>query len=297
VASTSFCNSHHYGFRGDPFITDALACHFDPARIACLGNDSASCLTPAEVVTARAFYDGPTNRAGGRLFFGWPAGSESPARFGWSFLETPDNGGPQFGGLFKWVFGPNWDWRSLDIERDMPIVDAKLGPDVNDATRGSLAAFAARGGKLIIFHGLADALVPPSQSVAFYERQARQLGGVARLQRNARLFMIPGVMHCGGGPGPDSFSSTLAGIPLPPANDAGHDLFRALIAWTDDRRAPASVIATKFTSASPSKIAFQRPVCAYPQAAQYTGRGATSDAASFTCNPQSGTGRVLRPRP
>lgn len=294
AASTAYCNSHGFGRAGDAFIGDPLDCPFDPMQIACTGQASASsCLTSAEVATARAFYNGPSNRRGQPLFFGWPAGSELPARFGWSFLETADNGGPQFGGLFKWVFGPKWDWRTLNIDRDMPIVDAKLGADVNDATRGSLSAYIARGGKLIIFHGLADALVPPAQSVAFYKRQARQVGGMNRLRKNARLFMIPGVMHCGGGPGPDSFSSTLAGIPPPPANDPGHDLFQTLIAWTDDRRAPASVTATKFTSASPSKIVFQRPVCAYPQEAHYTGRGPTSGAASFTCSPATGPGSKL----
>ena len=284
AASTAYCNSHGFGFAGDAFISDPLACRFDPQQIACPGKtESSSCLTQAEVAAARAFYNGPSSRSGRPLFFGWPAGSEAPARFGWSFLETPDNGGPPFGGVFKWVFGANWDWRSLDIDRDMPIVDAKLGADVNDATRGSLGAFAARGGKLIIFHGLADALVPPAQSVAFYQRQAPQSGGISRLQRNARLFMVPGVMHCGGGPGPDSFSSTLAGIPQPPLKDPRYDLFETLIAWTNERRSPDSIIATKFTSASPTSIAFQRPVCAYPQTARYRGAGPLSDAASFTC--------------
>lgn len=291
AASTTYCNGHGFGFAGEAFISDPLACPFDPKQIACTGQSaSASCLTQAEVATARAFYSGPSSRDGRPLFFGWPGGSEAPARFGWSFLETPDNGGPPFGGLFKWVFGANWDWRSLDIDHDMPIVDAKLAGDVNDATRGSLSAFAARGGKLIIFHGLADALVPPAQSVAFYQRHARQMGGIARLKRNARLFMVPGVMHCGGGPGPDSFSSTLAGIPQPPSNDPRHDLFAALIAWTNDRRSPDSVIATKFTSGTPPSVVFQRPVCAYPQTARYKGRGAMSDAASFTCSLQGRRG-------
>src|SRR3546814_5717313 len=99
----------------------------------------------------------------------------------------------------------------------MPAVHARLDPIVNDATRGSLDAFVARGGKLIIFHGLADTLVAPGQSVAFYERQAAQLRGGRRIEDNARLFLAPGMMHCGGGTGPDAFNATLGIPPQPPA--------------------------------------------------------------------------------
>lgn len=124
-------------------------------------------MTEAEVATARAFYSGPTNRAGKANYFGWLPGSEMPDTFGWSFLQKPIRDQPPFGALFKWVFGADWDWKGFDFDRDMPAVDARLDPIVNDATRGSLADFAARGGKLIIFHGLADTLVAPGQSIAF----------------------------------------------------------------------------------------------------------------------------------
>ncbi len=292
-ASTRYCNAHGYGLVGDAFITDALACRFDPQLIACKGAASDQCLTEAEVATARAFYTGPTNRAGRPLFFGWPAGSESPARFGWSFLETADNGEPQFGGLFKWVFGADWDWRRFDVDRDMPVVDAALGPDVNDATRGSLRAFVAGNGKLIIYHGLADSLVPPAQTVAFYQRQARQLGGMSKLRRAARLFMVPGVMHCGGGPGPDSFNSSLGGLPPPPVQDSRYDLLAALVDWTEKGIEPWRVIATKFDSGEPAKIAFQRPICAYPASARYKGSGSITDAANFTCIGATGSSQGI----
>ncbi len=164
----------------------------------------------------------------------------------------------------------------------MTVVEARLDADVNDATRGNLRSFRARGGKLIIYHGLADSLVPPAQSVAFYQRQARELGGVARLQDTARLFMVPGVMHCGGGPGPDSFNSAVAGAPQP-KRDAQHDLFTALIEWRDKGRAPAQVIATKFATDLPEQIAFKRPICAHPKIARYVGRGSTRDEKNFRC--------------
>jgi hypothetical protein len=288
TAATAACNRQGHGLPGDPFITDPLACTFDPAEIACHGAETDRCLTPAEVATARAFYKGPTTRDGRAAFFGWPIGSEGAGRFGWSFLQTADNGEPQFAGLFKWVFGANWDWRSFDVDHDMPIVDATLGPVVNDATRGSLRAFAARGGKLIMYHGLADSLVPPAQSIAFYERQARELGGASRLQRNARLFMAPGVQHCGGGPGPDVFNSALGGLPAPPVAGPSDDLFSALIAWTEQGRAPERVIATKFVAGKAGQIDLQRPLCAYPKIARYKGSGATGAQANFQCLPKVG---------
>jgi len=203
---------------------------------------------------------------------------------GRSFLQTAANGQPPFSGLFKWVFGAGWDWNAFDVNRDMPIVDATLGGDVNDATRGSLRAFKAVGGKLIIYHGLADSLVPPAQSVAFYERQARDLGGMTRLQSAARLFLVPGVMHCGGGSGPDSFNSALGGVLPPPVKGPGNDLFSALIRWTQGDGAPDRVVATKFLAGRPGKIEFQRPVCAYPQIARHKGIGSTTVADNFICS-------------
>ncbi len=145
-AAIATCSRRGAGLAGDPFITDPMSCRFDPAELRCRGADSGQCLTAAEVATARAFYSGPRTRTGKAAFFGWLPGSEGPGRFGWSFLQSASNGQPQFGSLFKWVFGAQWDWRSFELDRDMPIVDAALGDDVNDATRGSLAAFRARGG-------------------------------------------------------------------------------------------------------------------------------------------------------
>ncbi len=283
TAATLSCNRRGYGFAGDAFISDPLACRFDPAELACRASDTGECLTSQEVATARAFYSGPTSRDGRPLFYGWPVGSEAPGRYGWSFLQSAANGQPQFGALFKWVFGADWTWRDFAFERDMPIVDEALGPSVNDATRGSLRVFQALGGKLIIYHGLADSLVPPAQSVAFYERQARELGGMASLRRNARLFMVPGVMHCGGGSGPDSFNSALGGLAPPPSIDARYDLFTALADWTERGKAPEKVIATKFAAAKPTQIEFQRPVCAFPKTTKYNQIGSLRAAASFVC--------------
>lgn len=277
------CGGLGSGLAGDPFLGDPKACTFDPAVLTCKGADDGACLTANQVKTARAFYTGPTGQRGRPLFFGWPRGSEAPGTFGWNFLQTLPDGKPPFASLFNWIFGPGWDWRGFKVERDMKTVDARLGPIVNDATRGSLRAFRARGGKLIIYHGWADSLVPPDQTIAFYERAARDAGGMAKAQTFARLFMAPGLMHCGGGSGPDAFNSA-SGMPRPPSATPQDDLFAALEDWVGQGAAPDQVIATRYKEGGPAKgVAMQRPLCPYPAKAWYLGHGDKNDAANFRC--------------
>ncbi|WP_343521515.1 tannase/feruloyl esterase family alpha/beta hydrolase [Sphingomonas sp.] len=282
-AAIATCWRQGHGLAGDPFISDPMRCSFDPKILQCQGAPSESCLTQGEVETAQAFYSGPIDRNGKPSYFGWLPGSEMPDTFGWSFLQKPINDQPPFSALFKWVFGAGWDWKGFDFDRDMPAVDTLLDGIVNDATRGSLAAFAARGGKLIVYHGLADTLVAPGQSVAFFDRQAAQIGGTARLADSARLFLAPGMMHCGGGTGPDAFNTTLGIPPRPPSEDARHDLFSALIAWADRGEAPDRIVATKFSTDEAGRIAMQRPLCPYPKQAVYQGTGSTRAASNFRC--------------
>lgn len=229
-AAIATCWKQGHALAGDRFIMDPMSCTFDPQVLQCKDAPSDTCLTEGEVATARAFYSGPTTEAGAPSFYGWLPGSEMPDTFGWSFLQKPVDGRPAFSSLFKWVLGADWNWQGFDFGRDMAIVDERLGDIVNDATRGSLADYAARGGKLIVFHGLADTLVPPGQSIGFFERHAAQMGGPDKLGESARLFMAPGMMHCGGGTGPDAFNSTLGIPPRPPSGDSQHDLLSALIA-------------------------------------------------------------------
>ena len=281
-AAIATCWKQGHALAGDPFISDPLACRFDPATLLCNGNPDGTCLTNAEVATARDFYSGPRTKDGNAQYYGWLPGSEVPGLFGWSFLQTPINQDPPFASVFKWVFGADWRWQDFDFDRDMPIVHERLGPIVNDATRGSLRAFAARGGKLIVYHGLEDTLVAPGQSIDFYRRQAGEIGEEA-MEQATRLYLAPGMMHCGGGSGPDSFNASLGIPPKPPADDARHDLFNALIDWTDGKSAPNEIVATQFSSFEPSRVELQRPICPYPRKARYLGVGSTRAAANFTC--------------
>lgn len=279
------CSSAGNGLSTDPFISDPRLCKFDPSVLTCKGADSEDCLTAGEVQTAKDFYSGPVNSKGRQLYYGWPRGSESITGTGWKFLETPFNGEAAFDGIFKWVFGANWNWREFDFERDMRKVDAVLGPVVNGATHGDMSRFQARGGKLIIFHGWADTLVAPGQTIEFYNGLGKKFGGMTKVQNFARLFMAPGVMHCGGGAGPNAFDSANGVQPKPPSRSHSDDLFTAITQWVEDGVAPKQIIATKYIDDLPAKgVAMQRPLCPYPQMAWYKGAGDTTKADNFICS-------------
>ena len=279
------CGGLANGLPADPFVSDPSACTFDPTALTC-GNasqapDSNACLTPAEVQTAEAFYKGPSDRTGKPVYYGWALGSEAPGPAGWTFTQTTPE--PAFDGLFKWVFGADWNWRTFDLDRDMPKVDAALGPALNGATRGDMGRFRARGGKLILYQGWADTLVAPAQTIALYGRLTKEFGR-GRKPDFARLFMAPGVMHCGGGAGPSAFNAANGDAGKPPAETPQQDLFAALSRWVEDGAAPARVIATRYVDGVPAKgVAFQRPLCAYPNKAWYKGAGDTTSPDSFMC--------------
>ena len=277
------CGAKANGLKSDAFIADPSACDFSPAELTCKGAAAEDCFSPEEVETAKAFYSGPLDKTGKALAYGVLPGSESGGAFAWSFLETPyPPGEPAFDSLFKWVFGANWDWRTFNIEQDMAKVDATLGPWVNGATTCDMSGFHNRGGKIMIYQGWADPLVPPVETVDFYKALSRQFGG--KEQDFARLFMGPGYGHCGGLGGPDRFDSTSYHAMQPPTVDATHDMFTALTHWVEDGVAPAQIIATKFVDNDASKgIAMQRPLCPYPQRAWYKGSGDANDAANFVC--------------
>jgi feruloyl esterase len=281
AAAVKTCGAKGNGLASDPFVGDPLACKFDPAILRCRAADSSTCLTAGEVATARAFYSGPLSRAGKPLYFGWLPGSEMGPP-SWRFAQQPPNAPqePAFDGLFKWALGDRYDWRRFDFARDMAKTDAVLSDALNGATVADMRAFAARGGKLVLFQGWADTLVAPKQTIAFYGKFAARSGGIAKTQDFARLFMIPGIGHCGGGDGPNSFFA------LRPTDQPSpdRDVFAAMTRWVENGEAPSRIVATKYLDDTPAKgIALQRPLCPYPQKAWYKGSGSTNDAGNFVC--------------
>jgi feruloyl esterase len=286
-AVVAACNPGAGAVASDTFVADPPHCAYDPASLVCKAGDAPDCLTPEQAETVARFYAGPKNpRTGEQIYPGWTRGSEGPA-FGWP-LEEGDPPlslkEPGLDSLFKWVFGPTWDWRKFDFDHDMAEADAVLGPDVNGATVANIDAFKAHGGKLLMYHGWADSIVNPLATIAFYDILAKAHGGPKPFQNSARLFLLPGMEHCGvgGGEGPNGFGGE-HGRPAPVV-DADHDVLAALAQWVETGAAPEKLIATKYQGDDPTKpIVMQRPACPYPKRARYTGSGDTNAAASFVC--------------
>ena len=176
----------------------------------------------------------------------------------------------------------SWPFLSFDAVRDTKIADSKMAGALN-ATDPDLSAFRKRGGKLILFHGWSDAAIPPVSTINYYHSVVEKAG--SREARNfVRLYMVPGMQHCGGGAGPHSFgwAPTSSGATH---GDRMHDMNAALEAWVEQSVAPDQIIASKYKDAPGpgGELVRTRPLCPYPQVAQYTGAGSTDEAANFTC--------------
>jgi feruloyl esterase len=271
-------------------IDDPTRCDFDPGSLLCNGADAPNCLTAAQVETVRKIYQGPRNpRTGEQIYPGLERGSEAAggaalSAIGSWLLLIPGPDAFLGADFYRYmVFGdPSWSFRSLDFDHDIAFADAKMGPIV-DSNSPDLGDFKSLGGKLIMYHGWADPLVNPRNSIDYVNRVAaffhRGPGGAETVSSFLRLFMAPGMTHCQAGPGLNTF-----------------DTLTALERWVEDGIAPDKLVASHTTAAFPDNVMsktpppgdFSRPLCAYPKVAHYTGRGSKTDASSFVCAaPQS----------
>jgi feruloyl esterase len=246
------------GLASDPFLTDPRACNWDPSAMQCSSPLATNCLNADQVEAARAIYNGPRDPFTGHLIFpGSVKGSESDGQFGWVGIESQAE--PPFDSLFKWVFGSTWLWETFDFDQDMASVDSLLDPILN-ANSADLSQFKARAGKLLMYHGWADPLISPQDSIDYYLRVVAAQGnnGSAawkETQSFYRLFMVPGMYHCAFGPGPNAFGNLFSGqvyAAPPPVNDASHDAFVALQQWVENGIAPTRLIATKYVDDVPN---------------------------------------------
>jgi feruloyl esterase len=180
---------------------------------------------------------------------------------------------------FKWAFGADFAPASFDFDRDLDRLDALLASPLN-ANSADLSAFARRGGKLMLFSGLADPAVPFEEVVNYYERVVASRGDLPSTQSFARLFLVPGMGHCFGGPGVTDFGQPFSSA-VPPEQAA--DGLMTLVEWSETGVAPNTVIATKAAGRdAPTAPAGQRPLCAYPKLPEYTG-GDPENLSSFRC--------------
>ena len=253
-------------------------CGFKPASLLCKGANSDNCLTSAQVSALEKILGGIPAPKGQKTFPGFVVGG-MPGANGWGGWITGGAPGQSlafaFGTNFfkNIVFDASWDWHTFQPLRDMQTADEKTARALN-ATDPDLSRFQARGGKLILYHGWSDAAISPLNAINYYKSILSKMG--ARTDGFVRLFMVPGMQHCGGGPGPSAFGQNGDGPP-----DPAHNINAALERWVEGGAAPASIIATKYKS--PGVIERTRPLCPYPQTAHYKGSGSTDDAASFVC--------------
>ena len=274
----------------DGVIDSPPRCHFDPAVLLCKGAESETCLTAAQVAALKKIYDGPRASKGEQLFPGYSVGGETGPG-GWAAWITgsaPEKSLQFAFGTGFWkdmVFDDaSWDFRTFNTERDVKVADDKIAQRLN-ATNPDLSAFNKRGGKLILYHGWSDAAIPPVNTVNYYRSVQSKMGKDAN--RFVRLFMAPGVQHCGGGPGPSSFGQ--GGVA---DGDPQHNIASALERWVEEGIAPEQIIAAKYKGpAATSGIERTRPLCAYPKVAKWIGSGSTDDAANFTCAEPAATRR------
>jgi len=205
------CAGKDGGLSSDNFLRDPRDCHWDPATLQCTGEaaDAATCLTVPQVAALRKFYQGPINpRTGQRILAGRVRGSENSPIYLGVVATLGSSVGPQY-----WVFGNDFDWRTFDFDHDMDTLDDELAARMN-ANTADLEEFKSHGGKLILTHGFADPRLPTLNTITYYERlitsQTRRdrEESLRRTQEFARLFLFPGVSHCGGGAGPDMSKAT-----------------------------------------------------------------------------------------
>jgi feruloyl esterase len=261
----------------DGVIDDPRVCapaKFNVDALLCSGADAATCLTAPQVAAAKKIYQGPVNPSTSTSIYpGPPVGSES----GWSsYWGTTE---PTRADFWRyWVFdNPDWNWWTFDFNRDYAYALAKVGGYV-DQNNPDISAFKAHNGKLITYQGWADPVVSPYDTIAYYQKVVAAQGSQANTDAFFRLFMAPGMGHCGGGAGPANFGNNGQTAPV---IDPQHDLISALDAWVTKGTAPDQIIASK---TSGSTVVRTRPLCAYPTKAMYKGTGSTDDAANFTCS-------------
>jgi Tannase and feruloyl esterase len=174
----------------------------------------------------------------------------------------------------------SYDYRTFDVDRDLKAADDLVGTILN-ATNPDLSAFEKRGGKLIMYHGWSDAALPPAATMDYHQRVAAKLGQ-QRTDSFMRTYMVPGMQHCGNGPGADSFGAVAGALA---DQDPTRNMSAALERWVERGTAPSAIIATKYKSRTPaSGIAFTRPLCPYPAVARYKGTGNIDDATNFVCS-------------
>ncbi len=273
----------------DGILTDPSACEFKPSTLLCKAGDSDSCLTAPQVKTLERLYAGAQTSSGHQIFPGYAPGGEADPG-GWKVWVTgaaPDRSlayGFANGFFTNMVYSgaaKPFDVKTASIDEAFVTAIRSTASPIN-ATNPDIKPFLARGGKLILYHGWSDAAISPYSTIDYYE-QLLAITGKENTESSVRFYLTPGMDHCTGGPGPDSFGQ-FGWLPTRGPDDPKRDAYLALEQWVEGGMAPAEIIATKYAGELSSDVKMTRPLCPYPQVAKYKGTGDTSVAASFSCS-------------
>jgi feruloyl esterase len=270
----------------DGFVNDPPRCHFDPSVLLCKAEETNQCLTQPQIDALNTLYAGTHNAAGTLVFPGYsPGGEVGGDGWGtWIVGNAPRQS-------LMYLFGSHFfadmvyndaQWNYARFTVDQGLTDAvRLTAKALDSTDPDLRPFAQHGGKLILYHGWSDAAIPPTSTIDYYESVRSTIGATAE-DSFVRLFMAPGMQHCGEGPGPDSFGQNGPWSASGP-DDAQHDIRLALEAWVEKGLAPQTIVAAKFAGGPAHTAVMTRPLCAYPLVARYRSTGDPAQAANFAC--------------
>jgi feruloyl esterase len=232
------------------FLNNPRACSFDFSTLACRGAEGENCLTAPQLKAVETFYRGVKTSGGELIFSGQALGNPMRALQPRPPVNVSDT-------VRIWAFqNADYDWRTFDLDRDMPIIDAKVG--FVDSVDPDLTRFKAHGGKLLLYAGWGDTTITPENTVMYYESVLDRMG--SNQGDWVRLFMVPGMAHCRGGDGPNTF-----------------DTIGTLDTWRTQGTAPAQIMGSNPQSG------LTRPLCPYPQVARYRGTGDRKDAANWAC--------------
>jgi hypothetical protein len=273
------CSGHDGGLSTDQFLNNPPACRFDPGRLRCNGQNAGACLGQDKVSALEKIFSGPPG-----IFSGYGPGGEANVFADWPLWIT-DTTNPAvslqgfFGNSFfqNMVF-PNSGWTpsTFSAADNAQQADARVGAILNSIDP-DLNPFKSRGGKLIQYAGWSDAAISPRNDINYFKSVVKVMEGSERTAEFYRLFMVPGMAHCGGGPGANAFGQGTNG---PNPSDPADDILSALDHWVESGKAPESIIATKYVNDDPAQgVAFQRPLCPYPRFASQKGPGTSG----FVC--------------
>jgi feruloyl esterase len=266
----------------DGVIANPAKCQFDASVLLCKAGDNRDCLTGPQLEALKGLYGGAKDSQGKLIFPGFTMGDETSWRE-WVIGEAPGaSSSVQYvQNDFRYIVtgDPKWNILTANFDEALKLSREKTAADL-DSTSPDLSRFAARGGKLILYHGWNDQAISPWNTIAYY-KQVQQTMGDQKAESFTRLYMVPGMEHCYGGPGATAFGQFGIGT----AQGSSNGLFDSLQDWVEKGSPDEAVFATKFVSGADGamKSVMTRPLCAYPAVATYNGSGDSTDGANFAC--------------